>query len=160
MNHKMLTVSDLPAAVIADLLSPEYNRVDYYFGVESKHEFFREWKHFIQGQTEFPKALERVVPPTADDFAEFKEIDGRLVLLPLARDYYKYLELVECHESKDSRLLTIFFSARRVPGYEFPHDGMLAIAERYKGHGVEFFLGRYLHYTYLVGRQFNSSNSE
>jgi hypothetical protein len=146
----VMKVADLPAAVIEDLITSEYWRLDIAPGFDAKHEFYILWKYLLPN------------PHTKDyeeeELAEFVNFNGYDILLPVERSHHPHINLLRLNVSEDETSLTLFlFDTYHSSWFEKVYSaryGFLAVADRYQNHGCNFFIASYYHFSYLVGRDY------
>ncbi len=99
-----MKLADLPKEVIDDLCQDEHWRLDIEPGFDSKHEFWMAWRHFIA----LPEEASAFYEKTEEDLAEFLNVDGFDVLLPVRRTHHPYIRLIRLIQSNDEKALTLF----------------------------------------------------
>ncbi|MEC4984370.1 MAG: hypothetical protein SAJ37_04530 [Oscillatoria sp. PMC 1068.18] len=153
-----MKLANLPQAVINDLCQDEQWRLDIDPGFDSKHEFWMVWRHFLSlpESSFFSEASE-------DDLAEFLEFNGFSVLLPVPRSHHPQIRLVRLLESRDEQTLTLFihdsFHREWFQDVFGARYGFLAVADRYRKFGCDFYLASYYHFTYLIGNDYDKAKS-
>jgi hypothetical protein len=142
-DFSKITVLDLPDNIISDLVI-NYNEIDYYFGEDGKHEFWMRWKYLL--------------PQTAGSMTsfvtEFLEMEGKLFLLPIPKCHWSLIKSMTVTFSKDNSRALMFLSldvAKTPEQLGVYFTGAIAVAELYEHGDYSFYLGRYLHQSYLVG---------
>lgn len=145
-SYSKLTVADLRANVVDDIVA-NFDEIDYYFGNDGKHEFWMRWKHLLPQTTICGKL---------PDAAEFLELEGKAFLLPIPRQFHGFLTFKSAFFTSDGSRVTLFFAIDEGQGpinLGVYFTGAVAVADRYEKDGISFYLGRYLHQSYLVGNE-------
>ena len=117
------------------------------------------WRHFIALPQEPSRGSER----TEEDLAEFLNFEGFDVLLPVPRSHHPYIRLIRLIPSADGRTLTLFLHDsfhrdwfRDAWGARY---GFLAVADRYREWGSNFYLASYYHFSYLLRDDYEAARS-
>ncbi len=153
---------ELPSEVIKDLCQEDKWRLDIAPGFDSKHEFWMVWRHFIalRKLTAYSEA-EAEVEAEAEDLAEFYNLDGVEVLLPVPRSHHPFMKIIRCLPSADGQTLTIFVHDSYHKSWfteeEDARYGFLAIADRYQKYGCDFYLASYYHFAYLLNQDYETA---
>jgi len=152
-----MKLADLPPAVIEDLCHKDNWRLDVDPGLDSKHEFWMAWHHFIT----LPEDPDRLpYQPSEADLAEFLTFDGFNVLLPVERTHHPKLRLIRLIQSIDQQTLTLLlhdsFHADLFDAWTNRY-GFLAIADRYQKFGCDFYLASYYHFAYLLNQDYEAA---
>jgi hypothetical protein len=147
-----MKLSDLPQTVLDDLCQDDQWRLDIDPGFDSKHEFWMAWHHFLA----LPEAS--YYEPTEDDLAEFLNVEGCAVLLPVPRSHHDSICCLRLIPSVDQQTLTLFLQdSYHRDWFNKPTDaryGFLAIADRYQKFDCDFYIASYYHFSYLIGRDY------
>ena len=148
---------ELPQAVLDDLADEEKWRLDIEPSMESKHEFYLSWDTFVvlKQSPYYTK--------TEEDLAEFVHWEGYDILLPVARSHHPSLQLIRLIPSADEQSLTIFLQDYYYEEYFVDgmasRYGVLAVADRYQEHGCDFYIASYYHFSYLIGAEYERSQT-
>jgi len=121
--------------------SIKISRFDQYIG---KHEGPLNWEFLVQYRP--PAYIYKEVSVTEDDWAEFMEISGFQVLLPIARKQHKNVTIERCFPSADEKILTIFLIDSTWESEDLLY--YLAVAERLPEQ--EWFITTLYHERYKV----------
>ncbi len=146
---------DLPSEIIKDLNNQEKWRLDVDYGLDAKHEFFFTWASFIE-------TTEYQIIDEEETRAEFIELEGKNVLLPVPRTHNPYMNLIRLIKSDDERSVTLFLHDRTHKEWFQDPDrgarfGYLAIADRYPSKEYNFYLANYYHFCFLVGSDYQTA---
>lgn len=125
-----MTFASLSAATVETIKTLRYDRI-----VE-KHEGPFDWRFLVEHGD-----------------AEFIEVAGRPVLLPVYRDQHANISVLRCIVSEDGRSLTIFlkdttYTQDVEPEDEFFYAGFVAVCDKFPGE--EFFVATVYHEWFIV----------
>jgi hypothetical protein len=155
LQENYMKLADLPQTVFDDLCQTDQWRLDIDPGFDSKHEFWMSWHHFLT----FPETS--YSPRTEDDLAEFLNLESYDVLLPVPRSHHSSICSLRLIPSVDQQTLTLFLQDSYYRDwFTQPSDaryGFIAIADRYQKFGCDFYLASYYHFSYLVGRDYETA---
>ncbi|BAZ07174.1 hypothetical protein [Calothrix sp. NIES-3974] len=149
-----MKLAELPKQVIDDLSQKDKWRLDIDPGFDAKHEFWMNWGHFIT----LPEESFAYYEKTEDDLAEFINFHGLDILLPVSRSHHPDIELIRLIPSADGNTVTLYlhdsfykdwFTTEQDARY-----GFLAVADRYKKFGCNFYLASYYHFCYLINEDY------
>lgn len=148
-SRRPLRLSDLPAETIARLKTYRYDRI-----IE-KHEGPGKWSYQLQepdaGPSRLPPPLPGEPDPYKPDPAEFMQIEGRDVLLPIGRSRHPNVTILRTIVSDDGKSLTIFLKDTTYvddPQYEFFSAGFLAVCDRVPGE--TFYIAHVYHEWFML----------
>jgi hypothetical protein len=152
-----MKLSDLPQTVLDDLCQDGQWRLDIDPGFDSKHEFWMAWHHFLKIHESSHYS------GTEEDLAEFLHLDGYEVLLPVPRSHHSSIHPIRLIPSADQQTLTLFLQdIYHRDWFTKPTDaryGFMAIADRYKKFGCDFYLASYYHFSYLIGEDYEKATA-
>lgn len=152
-----MKLADLPQDVINDLCQDDNWRLDIDPGLDSKHEFWMVWRHFI-ALSESPSPY---YEETEEDLAEFLNFDGFNVLLPIPRSHHPNIRLIRLIPSIDKKTLTLFlhdsFHESWFTEIRDARYGFLAVADLYQKFGCSFYLANYYHFSYLLNEDYQAA---
>jgi hypothetical protein len=155
-----MKLTDLPQGVLNDLCQADQWRLDIDPGVDSKHEFWMSWHHFLT----FPEPS--YSPRMEEDLAEFLKIEGYDILLPVARalrdtrkgSHHDSICSLRLIPSVDQQTLTLFLQDSYYRDwFTQPSDaqyGFMAIADHYQKFDCDFYIASYYHFSYLIGKDY------
>jgi len=152
-----MKLADLPKEVIDDLCQEDNWRLDIDPGFDAKHEFWMSWRHFIK----LPESSFPYYQMSEDDLADFLNLNGFNILLPVSRSHHPSMELIRLIPSADAKTITLYlhdsffedwFRSERDARY-----GFLAVADRYEKFGCNFYLASYYHFCYLLNEDYEAA---
>ena len=149
-----MKLADLPPEVMDDLCQEDAWRLDIDPGLDSKHEFWMAWRHFLK----FSESPSPFYEESESDLADFLNWDGFDILLPVSRSHHPNIKLIRLIPSADQNTLTLFL-------HDSYHEawfndswgaryGFLAVADRYEKFGCDFYLASYYHFAYLINEDY------
>jgi hypothetical protein len=150
-----MKLADLPPDALNDLCHRDQWRLDIDPGFDSKHEFWLSWHHFLT----FPEPS--YSPRTEEDLAEFLNIEGYDILLPVPRSHHASICSLRLIPSVDQQTLTLFLQdSYHRDWFTQPSDaryGFIAIADRYQKFNCDFYIASYYHFSYLIGKDYETA---
>jgi hypothetical protein len=150
-----MKLADLPQPVLDDLCQDDPGnqwRLDIDPGFDSKHEFWMAWHHFLK----LPESS--YFSRSEDDLADFLQLDGYDILLPVPRSHHPNIHPIRVIPSTDQQTLTLLLQdSYHRDWFTEPRDaryGFMAIADRYQKFDCAFYLASYYHFAYLLGSDY------
>lgn len=145
----LLRLSDLPPETMAKLRTYRYDQI------LEKHEGPEDWSYELQDPEVRPSWLPQPPPGQPDDYkpdpAEFLQIAGRDVLLPIGRSHHPNVTILRTIVGDDGESLTIFLKDTTYvddPGMEFFSAGFLAVCDRVPGE--TFYIAHVYHEWFMI----------
>ena len=152
-----MKLADLPREVIEDLCQDDSWRLDIDPGFDSKHEFWMVWRHFVALPEEPPPYSEA----TEDDLADFLNVNGFDLLLPVPRTHHPNIRIIRLIPSADRQTLTLFlhdsFHESWFTDSWGARYGFLAVADHYQKYDCDFYLASYYHFSSLVNEDYEAA---
>ena len=129
-----MKVSDLSPTLIERIKKVRWDRI-----IE-KHEGPESWEYQLDYRSEY-------IELTEEDDAEFLDIDGHAVLLPIARKQHPNITILRTIPSADGNTLTIFLKDTTYGDGKF-QAGYISICEKVAGES--FFLATLYHEWFIL----------